>query len=112
MKIQQIILAAVMSLAVSGTALAQTSIYNNTNTNVTTNNGTGPTFSGGFGGSFYMSNNGVTIDQNVTDNSLSQCFSFTSGLMQIVQIIMGDSFTQTIKFLTGTDPVVDPCLAP
>ena len=104
MKTRSVILACAFAFA-SGTALAQTT----TNTNTQTNNG--GSFGGNFGGfgnsSFSFTSGNTTISQSTgADGSFCQFFSMSAGVNSIVQILTGDSMTQTFG---SSDPVADPC---
>lgn len=107
MKTRSVILACVFALAASGTALAQTGT--NTNTNTQSNNG--GNFGGNFGGfgnsSFSFTSGNTTISQSTgADGSFCQFFSLSAGVNSIVQILTGNSMTQTFG---SSDPVTDPC---
>jgi len=110
MKTRSVILACAFGFAASGTALAQTT----TNTNTQTNSGSsfGGNFGGGnFGGfgnsSFSFTSGNTTISQSTgADGSFCQFFSLSAGVNSIVQILTGNSMTQTFG---SSDPVADPC---
>ena len=98
MKIRHLALVAAFSFFATGNSWAVT---NNTNTN-NNNNGS---FSGT---TFSLSSNNMQISQNNTNNpdGFCQFFSFSFGLTQIIQIIQGNSFSQTF----GPTSTQDPCL--
>ncbi|HHJ80050.1 MAG TPA: hypothetical protein ENJ65_00285 [Candidatus Tenderia electrophaga] len=104
MKMRHLALVAAISVFATGNTLAQSN-WSNTNTN--TNNTT--SFSNN---SFSLSGSNMNISQSGTfttePDAFCQFFSFTFGLTRIVQIIQGNSFTQT--FGSASDPVEDPCL--
>ena len=101
MKISHVALVDAISLFATANSLAQ-STWSNTNTGNNNNVSFGTN-------SFSLSSSNMTISQNNTNdfNSFCQFFSFSFGLTQIVQIIQGNSFSQT--FGSTTDPD-DPCL--
>src|SRR3569623_780153 len=105
MKTRSVILACDNGFAARGTALAQTT----TNTNTQTNRGS--RFGGNFGGvgnsSFSFTSGNSTISLSTgADGSFCQFFSLSAGVNSIVQILTGNSMTQTFG---SSDPVADPC---
>lgn len=110
MTTRKIILSIVIALGVSGPAWAQTS---NTITDSQNGGNFGGNFGGGFGGnfggfgSFKFTNGSTTISQGSSaDGSFCQFFSFSAGVNSIIQIIQGNSFSQSFG---STTPVDDPC---
>lgn len=106
MKTRHLVLGIAISVLASGTSIAQTNSFSNINTNTNTNNNNNQGFASG--GSFSFSSGNMRISQNSFNNTFCQFFSFIFGSTQIIQIIQGNSMTQT--FGSITDPVTDPCL--
>lgn len=106
MMIRNVIFGIALTMSASGLAWAQDT---NANTQSNTNSGGSQEFGGGFGGgSFSFTSGNTTISQsNGADGSFCQFFSFSSGLMQIVQILQGNSMTQTFG---SPSSVTDPCI--
>ena len=94
------------ALAVFTTAASAVTTSSFTNTNTNSFNNTSFTQFGG--SSFSMSNGNMTMSQTVSDNNICQFFSFTTAFMRIVQIIQGNTMTQTFGAPSGS--VTDPCL--
>lgn len=104
MNIRTLIFAAAIATSFTGVASAQTT--NTQNGNGSQNSG--GNFGGSFGGSFTFTGNGSTISQSFGDDgSFCQFFSFSSSFAQIVQILQGNTVTQT--FGSATTPA-DPCI--
>ena len=101
MKIRHLAVVAAIFLFASGNSLAQSNWTNTNNNNASFSSGT-----------FSMSTSNMNISQsnaNTSDSdSFCQFFSFSFGLMKIVQIIQGNSFSQVT--VSSSDPVEDPCL--
>ncbi|ALP53275.1 hypothetical protein Tel_08965 [Candidatus Tenderia electrophaga] len=99
-------------MGAASSAWAQ-STWTSTNTNNTTNTNNNVTNAQSFGtNSFSFSSGNMNISQSgatgADSSGFCQFFSFSFGMMQIVQIIQGNSFSQV--FGSASDPVEDPCL--
>ena len=101
MKIRHLALVAAISFFASGNSWAQSN-WSNTNNNNNNNSSFG--FS-----PFSLSNSNMQITQsNPGDfNSFCQFFSFSFGLTQIIQIIQGNTITQSFGSISDVE---DPCL--
>ena len=112
MKIRNMMVGLAMSLCLTGTGWAQTTMLNsNSQTNTQMNTGGSGNFGGDFGGfvnsSFSFSDGGTTISQSMgADGSFCQFFSLSAGMNSIVQIMQGGSFTQ---FFGADAAAEDPC---
>lgn len=112
MKIRNVMLGIVILMCVAATGWAQAMMQNsNTQSNTQTNSGGSSNFGGGLGGfgggSFSFSNGSTTLSQNIdADGSFCQFFSLSAGANSIVQIMQGNSFSQSFGANTN---VTDPC---
>lgn len=97
MKIRHLALLGTISFFAAGNSWA---INTNTNNNNNVNFGTS---------TFSLTTNNMQISQDNTNNpdGFCQFFSFSFGFMKIIQIIQGNSFSQTFG---STTDVEDPCL--
>lgn len=97
MKVRHIAVGMILSMFIAAPGWAQS---HNTNTN----DGSFQSF--GFGSSFSFFSDNVSITQDVSTDSIDQCFSVVTNIWRIVQRITGNNVEQV--FLSPDEE--DPCL--
>lgn len=99
MNIKRIVVGMVFSLFIAAPTWAQSN-------NVTiTNTDNGSAQQGfGFSSSFSFQDGGVSITQDISNDSIDQCFSVVTEMWRIVQYVIGNDIEQTFLAPDADDP--------